>query len=184
MRPSTVSQWLLTSPLSEKIEDVSLQEKMGEKGEVARGWGGKKVRVWGVGRKKVKKCNQSLSVMVPGTSFYLSSMPRNRAALNHKIPLGPSGMPFFFLYSVPQIHMWMLFLYPSLGGLQPLWHLTVICFSNPQAYIARLSGVTSPALFPMPLITPWLQPMQAFSASLQRREHWPTFPDVSSATLL
>lgn len=99
MRPSTVSQWLLTSPLSEKIEDVSLQEKMGEKGEVARGWGGKKVRVWGVGRKKVKKCNQSLSVMVPGTSFYLSSMPRNRAALNHKIPLGPSGMPFFFSYT-------------------------------------------------------------------------------------
>lgn len=37
MRPSTVSQWLLTSLLSEKIEDVSLQEKMGEKGEVARG---------------------------------------------------------------------------------------------------------------------------------------------------
>lgn len=37
IRPSTVSLWLLISPLPERIEDVSLQEKMGKKGEVARG---------------------------------------------------------------------------------------------------------------------------------------------------
>lgn len=57
MRPSTVSQWLLTSPLSEKIEDVSLQEKMGEKGEV-REKEGEGVR----GRKEESKKVRSIAV--------------------------------------------------------------------------------------------------------------------------
>lgn len=123
-----------------------------------------------------------------GRIFFFSRWEKSWWVKNVSIPWDSQVNPssFFLLDSSPLTHMWMLLLYPSLWVLQPLWHLGVIsCFSNPEAYLVQLSGVTSLALFSIPLITPQLQSKQAaFYGSLQRWEHWPTFPAVSSVWLL